>query len=82
MNLYGIIIKFEVFLSNPSGIKIEAMEAVLWLIKRVYFILTHRVLFDSNACFYKVIKQKQFYQGNNRVSGNVQTIIIFVTLLI
>ena len=33
------------YLSNPSRIcKIEAMEAVLWLIKRVYFFLTHPVL--------------------------------------
>ena len=31
-------------ISNPSRIfKIEAMEAVLWIIKRVYFILTHPV---------------------------------------
>ena len=32
------------YLSSPSRIfKIEAMEAVLWLVKRVYFFLTHPV---------------------------------------
>ena len=35
---------FKPYLSNPSRIfKIEAMKAVLWLIKLVYFILTHTV---------------------------------------
>ena len=40
MNFYGII-----NLSNPSRIfKTEAMEAVLWLIERVYLFLTQPVV--------------------------------------
>ena len=41
---YELTIYSLSYLSNPSRIiKIEVLEAVLWLIKRVYFILTHPV---------------------------------------
>ena len=52
-------------LSNPSRIfKIEAIEAVLWLIKRVYFILTHPV-YNMNMNV-KSINIKKFNMTMNK----------------
>ena len=65
MNFYGIII-LKSYLSNPSRIfHTDALEVVLWLVKRVYF------FYSPGTPFCKLAENKAYTHGLEFTVGNV-----------